>query len=227
LRTRHNPAFTDPITGLSQQPVRIESRPFALEGALLLPRKPRGSVIFGNGDDRWEADSTSSFLATTLQRSGFGVLVLNAAATPPASPCDDLTRFETGLLAAKIVLATDWVFGQSALRGHSVGCLAFGSAAAAAVIAATERPSAIRALVAADPRLQFATPALSSLRSPMLFVAGKDDPDGRAEAHAAAREAAGCEIDVRTVPGRSVEVAQASVRELGRLAEAWYRRHLR
>jgi putative phosphoribosyl transferase len=207
------------------QPVEIEARPFALECTWMGSEPPRGLVILANAVSRADPASPLPIVSMALQRAGFGVLMLSSTAAPLAT--DPMTRFETGLLAARLVLASDWLRDRPQFAPHTVGCIAFGPAAASTLLAAAERPSAIRSLVAVDPRpglVEQATKTLTGI--PTLMIVGKYDREGILEA-GAARHAFDGVLEVRSVPGRASAPSRAAARDIGRLAQDWFGRHLR
>ena len=56
-------------------------------------------------------------------------------------------RFDIGLLAERVVEATDWLTNASFAAGMTIGCFGASTGAAAALIAAADRPEQIKAVV--------------------------------------------------------------------------------
>lgn len=227
MQSKQVPRLTDRPHTPTPQPVAIDARPFALECTWLSSVPTRGLVIIANPVARSDTASPLNHVSGALQRAGFGVLLLSSGTAPSADLAAPMTRFETGLLAAKLVLATDWLRSRRELAGHTVGCLAFGPAAASAVIAGAERQSAIRSLVVVDPRLAVADRAIRALAiASTLAVVGQDDGQGMLEAAAARQDGNGL-VEIRRVPGRGCAPSRVATHKIWSLAHEWFRRHLR
>jgi len=84
-------------------------------------------------------------------------------------------RYDLGLLSRRIAAITDWIAREPTLRGLNIGCFSSGTGAAAALRDASERPTAIRAIVSSGGRPDLAGPWLWKLRAPTLFLAGLRD----------------------------------------------------
>lgn len=89
-------------------------------------------------------------------------------------------RDDVSLLARRLAAIIEWVGTQSALRAFRFGLMGVGSAFAAAVVAAAERPARVQALVGRGGRLDRMVPALRMLRIPTLFMVAERDAEQRA-----------------------------------------------
>jgi dienelactone hydrolase len=82
----------------------------------------------------------------------------------------------SGLLAARLVAATDWLAQQPETRELGQGYFGASTGAAAALIAAAERADIVRAVVSRGGRPDLAGDALARVRAPtLLIVGGKDE----------------------------------------------------
>src|SRR5690349_5896455 len=84
-------------------------------------------------------------------------------------------RYDLGLLSRRIAAITNWIAREPTLRGLNIGCFSSGTGAAAALRDASERPTAIRAIVSSGGRPDLAGSWLWKLRAPTLFLAGLRD----------------------------------------------------
>lgn len=84
-------------------------------------------------------------------------------------------RFDIPLLASRLVSATDWLTSGHATRSLAIGVFGASTGAAAALIAAAERPDAIRAVVSRGGRPDLAAEALPRVRAPALLIVGSLD----------------------------------------------------
>ena len=143
--------------------------------------------------------------------------------TPEEEAVDERTRefrFDIPLLAERLMLATDWSQANAATHGLACGYFGASTGAAAALIAAAERPALIRAVVSRGGRPDLAASALRRVRCPVLLIVGSLDTEVLTLNRRAAAELAGHrEISiVRDAthlfeePGALAEVAELAVR---------------
>src|SRR5205823_7956550 len=98
--------------------------------------------------------------------------------TPEEEQVDALTghlRFDIGLVAERLLHATDWVQTQPDIQGLRVGYFGASTGGGAALVAAAERPEAVRAVVSRGGRPDLAGAALGRVRAPTLLVVGGRD----------------------------------------------------
>jgi dienelactone hydrolase len=84
-------------------------------------------------------------------------------------------RFDIRLLAGRLVAATDWLTQQPSTRQYRIGYFGASTGAAAALVAAAERPEVIGAVVSRGGRPDLAGPALALVRAPTLLIVGGND----------------------------------------------------
>src|SRR5207245_1868253 len=84
-------------------------------------------------------------------------------------------RFDIDLLSQRLTGASDWVQGQEATRLLSVGYFGASTGAAAALVAAAERPNLVRAVVSRGGRPDLAGSALPRVHAPTLLIVGGHD----------------------------------------------------
>lgn len=118
-------------------------------------------------------------MAEYLQRRGLGTLLLDLL-TREEEVIDNQTReyrFDIERLGARMVLATDWAPRREDLRKLAIGYFGASTGAAAALIAAAERPAVARAVVSRGGRPDLAGTALPKVSAPttLLIVGGHDE----------------------------------------------------
>jgi dipeptidyl aminopeptidase/acylaminoacyl peptidase len=84
-------------------------------------------------------------------------------------------RFDIGLLAERLIGATDWLIQYPDSRHLRVGYFGASTGAAAALVAAAERPRVVGAIVSRGGRPDLAGPALARVQAPTLLIVGGDD----------------------------------------------------
>jgi dienelactone hydrolase len=86
-------------------------------------------------------------------------------------------RFNIGLLAERLLNATDWLANSQETRQLKVGYFGSSTGGGAALVAASERPNFVGAVVSRGGRPDLAATALSRVKAPtLLIVGGKDFP---------------------------------------------------
>lgn len=156
--------------------VRIPHGTEWLDGDLHIPADACGLVIFAHGSGSSRFSSRNRYVADFLNRGEFATLLLDLL-TPAEESIDVRTaeyRFDIPLLGRRVVAATDWVTGHSVLRELPFGYFGASTGAAAALIAAAERP-ATAAVVSRGGRPDLAGDALPLVRTPTLLIVGGDD----------------------------------------------------
>lgn len=156
--------------------VRAGSIPLA--GQLVIPDDAEGIVLFAHGSGSSRHSPRNCYVAQVLHRVGLATLLFDLL-TPAEEEVDLRTRhlrFDIGLLATRLVGATDWVCQSGKTEGLNIGYFGASTGAAAALVAAAERPEAIRAIVSRGGRPDLAGAALCRVQAPtLLIVGGRDD----------------------------------------------------
>ena len=153
--------------------------PVELEGTLGIPTGAVGLVLFAHGSGSSRHSPRNRAVAEALRREGLGTLLLDLL-TPEEEAVDRRTvhlRFDIGLLADRLVHTLDWLRQQSNTRHLRIGLFGASTGAAAALVAAAERPDAVHAVVSRGGRPDLAGPSLPQVQAPtLLLVGGYDEP---------------------------------------------------
>jgi putative phosphoribosyl transferase len=212
----------------AQETVRITVNGVALDGDLARPPRSGGIVLFAHGSGSSRHSPRNRRVAEHLQRAGLGTLLLDLL-TADEEQLDRRSRelrFDIGLLARRLVSAVDWLaarFGGE-LR---VGLFGASTGAAAALVAAGERPDQVAAVVSRGGRPDLAGPALECVTAPTLLIVGGADPQVLTfNRQAAGRLAAPHRMEVVPEAGHLFEEPGA-LDEVARLAGAWFVSYLR
>jgi putative phosphoribosyl transferase len=164
-----------------EQPVQIVLGRVALNGDLTMPEGARGVVLFAHGSGSSRKSPRNRYVARVLQEDGFATLLLDLL-TGEEEAIDEHTRhlrFDIGLLASRLVGATDWL-GRNAPMPQRlplpIGYFGASTGAGAALVAAAERPEDIHAVVSRGGRPDLAETALRRVQAPTLLIVGENDP---------------------------------------------------
>jgi putative phosphoribosyl transferase len=199
-----------------------------IHGSLSLPPRPQGLVIFAHGSGSSRFSVRNQFVAGVLQEAQLATLVVDLL-TRREEAIDELTghlRFDIDRLAARVVAATDWATQHAATAALPEGYFGASTGAAAALVAAAQRPS-IRAVVSRGGRPDLARDVLDQVSAPTLLVVGDQD-FGVVELNEEAHGRLGCtHKSLRLVRGATHLFSEpGALDEVARLASDWFERHL-
>jgi pimeloyl-ACP methyl ester carboxylesterase len=208
--------------------VAIRTGPVTLAGTLEVPEDAGGIVLFAHGSGSSRFSPRNRYVAGVIRNAGIGTLLFDLL-TPEEEAVDLRTRalrFDIDLLARRLVGATDWLLRQPAARGLPLGYFGSSTGGAAALVAAAERPEAVRAVVSRGGRPDLAGEALGRVRAPtLLLVGGWDEPVVDLNRRAMARMTAPASLVI--VPGATHLFEEpGKLEEVARQAAAWLRAHL-
>jgi putative phosphoribosyl transferase len=206
--------------------VSIPAGRVALEGALDLPPRPSGIVVFSHGSGSGRLSPRNQFVAAELRRTGLATLLLDLLT--PEEDQDYETRFDIDLLTERLGHAVRFVRGHPPTRALPVGVFGASTGAASALRVAASMPEAIGAVVSRGGRPDLTGDALlAKVRAPTLLIVGGHD-HGVIELNESARDAlVACERDVAIVPGATHLFGErGALEKVARLATGWFGRHL-
>jgi putative phosphoribosyl transferase len=208
--------------------VQVLAGSVRLEGDLIIPQKARGIVLFAHGSGSSRHSPRNRYVAQVLQEGGLATLLIDLL-TAEEEAVDVHTarlRFDIGLLAARLVGATDWLMQQPAANLLRVGYFGASTGGGAALVAAADRPGAVSAVVSRGGRPDLAGQALARVRAPTLLLVGEHDvPVIELNRQALAQLRA--EKQLKLVP-RATHLFEepGALEEVARLARHWFLRHL-
>ena len=122
--------------------LRIPVEGVILNADLAIPVDAHGIVIFAHGSGSSRHSPRNQFVARVLQQSDFGTLLMDLL-TEKEEAVDNQTRelrFDIGLLAKRLTATVDWLGTQPAYKQLPIGIFGASTGAAAALVAAADRP---------------------------------------------------------------------------------------
>jgi putative phosphoribosyl transferase len=208
--------------------VRIEAGSVLLEGNLSLPEGARGIVLFAHGSGSSRLSPRNRHVAKLLNQARLATLLVDLL-SPEEEAVDLRTaqlRFNIGLLAERLVGITDWLVEQPDKRPLRIGYFGASTGAAAALVAAAERPKMVRAVVSRGGRPDLAGPALAHVEAPTLLIVGGNDLLV-IELNRTALAQLRSEKRLVIVPGATHLFEEpGALDEVARLAREWFERYL-
>jgi dienelactone hydrolase len=216
------------ISGTASDAVTIPVGTQTIHGDLRVPPRPRGLVIFAHGSGSSRFSSRNRHVATMLDREGFATLLLDLL-TAEEESVDLYTaqyRFDVWRLGHRVSAAVDWAALREELCDLRIGCLGASTGAAAALIAAAERPASIAAVVSRGGRPDLAGEALPYVQAPtLLIVGGRDEEVIEMNRDAMRRMRAPMHLEI--VPGATHLFEEpGALDQVAQLAGDWFRRYL-
>ena len=160
--------------------VQVSAGQVRLEGNLSIPKASRGIVLFAHGSGSSRHSPRNKYVAEVLQNADIATLLIDLL-TEQEEEVDVHTRhlrFDIGLLAQRLIGATDWLKQNSDTKGLNIGYFGASTGAAAALVAAAERQKIVKAVVSRGGRPDLADLAsLSKVQAPtLLIIGGNDEP---------------------------------------------------
>jgi putative phosphoribosyl transferase len=215
-------------TGRLLREIRVPVPGGIITGDLALHETDRGIVIFAHGSGSSRLSRRNRWVARQLEALHLATLLFDLL-TPDEEILDASTgalRFDIPFLARRLVHVTDLVRDDVVGPGLPLGYFGASTGAAAALIAAAERPAAIGAVVSRGGRPDLADLVLQHVRAPTLFIVGGADREVLALNQAALARLT-CPRDLRVVP-RATHLFEepGALEEVARLAGEWFTRHL-
>ena len=136
-------------------------------------------------------------------------------------------RFDVDRLGQRVVAALDWTASHPQVARLPVACFGASTGAAAALIAAAERPEIVRAVISRGGRPDLAGYALPKVQAPTLLIVGGDD-EPVIELNRAAMRRMRAPVQLEIVPGATHLFEEPGALELvSQLALKWCTKYLK
>jgi pimeloyl-ACP methyl ester carboxylesterase len=198
--------------------------PRSLPGMLAAPPTALGLIIFAHGSGSSRFSPRNAYAARALQQHGFATLLFDLLT--PGEDTDRRNVFDIRLLGRRVIEAVDWARADARTRRMPIGLFGASTGAAAALVAAAERPSAVAAVVSRGGRPDLAATALTRVQAPTLLIVGGDDNEVIALNRAAQAELQ-CESELVIVPGAGHLFEEPGTLDQAlAAASAWFEAHI-
>jgi putative phosphoribosyl transferase len=213
---------------VEEQLARVPAGEVMLDGNLTLPEGSHAIVLFAHGSGSSRHSPRNRYVARLLNEAKLSTLLIDLL-TLDEEVIDARTaqlRFDIGLLAERLVAATDWLTQFPDTRQLRIGYFGASTGAAAALAAAALRTDVVGAMVSRGGRPDLAGAALMRVQAPTLLIVGENDGQViqlNREALAQLR----CEKQLMIVPGATHLFEEPGALDVvARLASDWFERHL-
>ncbi|APR87043.1 hypothetical protein A7982_12392 [Minicystis rosea] len=184
--------------------IEVDTGTVLLAGDLTIPPDAPGIVVFAHGSGSSHRSPRNRSVAAAFHRRGLATLLFDLL-TPEEDRRDQRDasiRFDVDLLGRRLVGAIGWLARTEGTRHLLVGAFGSSTGAAAALIAAAERPATVRAVVSRGGRVDLACAWLPRVLAPTLLLVGALD-DEVLELNRRAYAYLPCERRLEVIPGAS------------------------
>jgi len=209
-----------------ETPVHIPVDGVTLEGALAVPAKATGLVLFVHGSGSSRFSPRNNFVARELRNAGLGTLLIDLLTR--VEDQDYERRFDIPLLTQRVLRVTAWLRAQPETKHLALGYFGASTGAAAALQAAADPANKVSTVVSRGGRPDLAgAKALGQVRCPALLIVGGHD-DVVIELNQQAHARLVCPKELVIVPGATHLFEEpGTLEQVATLAADWFGRHLR
>src|SRR5215212_486894 len=227
--------------------------PSMLEGNLHLPHNnnnnrnttKKGIVIFAHGSGSSRHSPRNQFVSQALNNDGLATLLVDLLTLEEEEtdirmqkiqckvPGLVLNKFNIKLLSRRLVAIIDWISLTTTIKGaenyniFNIGIFGASTGAAAALVAAAQRPDTVAAVVSRSGRPDLADlQSQQKVKAPTLFIIGGNDDKRVIDVNnkALTQLVNAQKKKVITVPGATHLFEEpGALEEVARLASGWFR----
>ncbi len=212
----------------TEHQIRVVVGGVPLKGTLVIPINASGIVIFTHGSGSSRNSPRNRFVAGVLQRAGLATLLFDLL-TAREESIDAVTgelRFDIAFLARRLVGVIDWAVFNKDTQSLGIGCFGASTGAAAALVAAAERPENVKAIVSRGGRPDLANTHLAKVQAPVLLIIGSFDTQV-IELNRQAMELLSTVKELVLVPGATHLFEElGTFPQVADLAAEWFSRYL-
>ncbi|MFD5587899.1 dienelactone hydrolase family protein [Streptomyces sp. NPDC127063] len=213
---------------MTSRTVRVPADGALLTGDLVMPPGARAVVLFAHGSGSSRHSPRNRMVAERLREAALGTLLVDLL-TEEEDARDRVTaelRFDIGLLGERLAAALDWLGREETTRDLPVVLFGASTGAAAALVAAAQRPERVLTVVSRGGRPDLAGDALKAVTAPVLLLVGGRDTEVLRLNEAAARDLAGPHT-LHVVPGATHLFEEpGALEEVADTARRWCADHL-
>jgi putative phosphoribosyl transferase len=191
-----------------------------LEGALSIPNRAKGIVLFAHGSGSSRHSPRNNFVASVLNKSGLATLLIDLL-TPEEEAIYE-TRFDIDLLTTRLETVVEWL----ETKNLSIGLFGSSTGSAAALEVAADLGDVIKAVVSRGGRVDMATDALGDVWAPTFFIVGSEDPEVL-KLNQKAFEVLVCPKKMEIIPGAGHLFEEPGcLEEVAKASAEWFKKYL-
>ena len=204
--------------------------PAGLAGELVIPEKASAVIAFAHGSGSSRHSPRNQYVARVLQHGGLATLLFDLL-TSDEERIDVRTahlRFDISLLARRLSEATAWLKKDVDTQDLLVGYFGASTGAAAALVAAAQRPKDVFAVVSRGGRPDLAGSSLPLVKASTLLIVGGEDTLVTAMNQDAFQQLRMEEKKLEIVPGAAHLFEEpGTLEKVAAVARYWFQRESR
>ena len=167
------------VTGqTTHETEQIQLSKVTLRGHIDVPEGATGIVIFAHPTGTGRQSPRNQLAARLIRGAGLGTLLFDLL-SPEEEEADAKSRhlrFDIPLLSTRLLEAASWLSEHQSTQGLKLGFYGWSTGGAAALVATTQMPERVGAVVSRAGRPDLAGDALSKVQCPTLLMVGERDP---------------------------------------------------
>jgi putative phosphoribosyl transferase len=218
-----------PSFDVEEQIVAVELGSLKLEGELVIPTHSKAIIIVAHTMSLKYSDRLRYF-AHLLREAGLATILINLL-TEEEDIVDQRSKFfrsNIRYLASRLVGITDWLTENPITSNLQIGYFGTSAGGGAVLLAATERPAKVGAVVSAAGQTYLGCSALPYLQTPTLLIVGGNDYPTIAMNEDALSQIYSQNKQLEVIPGATHKFQEpGALEEVARLASQWFKRHLK
>lgn len=161
---------------IRRKEIQIDTPKTLITGDLYIPDNYKGIIIFAHGAGSSRHSPRNQHVADILHNTGFATLLMDLLSEEEDRlDISGKLRFDVPLLAGRVDSAAEWVLNNEKFSGLPMGYFGASTGAAAALLAATQKPENVQAIVSRGGRPDLAENVLSEVTAPTLLLVGSED----------------------------------------------------
>jgi dienelactone hydrolase len=208
--------------------IAVEIGKLQLIGELFIPENAQGIVVFADRGGCSRGDICNYHLAHVLGQGGLATILIDLL-TPEEEAIDLRSKHCIAIrhLAERLISVTDWLTHNPSTSHLQIGYFGDGTGGGAALVAATERPLEVKAVVVRSGLIDLVSEALCSVQTPTLLIVGGYDLPAIAMNEDALAQIASQQKQLKIVPQTSHHfVQQAALQTAAHLTSQWFQHYL-
>ena len=210
--------------------IQVGAGAVTLAGLLHLPANAHGIVILTHGIEGSADGSHQTALAMAqilFQDTIASLLVdLFTSEEQQLDEGTDYFRLNTSIMEQRIAGVAQWLLENEETQHLAVGYFGAGTAGAAVLIAAAERPDVVAAVVSAGGTLDRAQDYLRRVLTPTLLIASAQNSQAVAQSQNALEQLPNEKHFEQLEAGTSLFETKENVSKIAQLASQWFSTHL-
>lgn len=198
-----------------------------LTGIITTPEPVSAIVAFAHGVSSSRFSPANRYIANKLTDNGFATLLIDLL-TPGerASSQQRDMQANVAILSSRLVRVIDWIKRNKSLRKLPLGVYGSNVSAIAALIAASERPTDIEALVLCNARPDLVKDYLPTIKAPALLIAGDKDR-AQLQFNREILESMQSDHHIEIITGTTHDLRDPHILEqIAQQGRGWFSRHL-